>query len=178
MDLTEWDTILPEIYVRVPDLPDVLVKSALLDAADDFFRETWIWEESVGPVIRMPGFQYAELSLYGELAVLGLVYTEVPMEFIAPETVEISDKWPAEVPYNVRAAVIPLEDLGGIRKDLWAQYRQGLIARTLYHLHLIPDQDWTNAETAMFYNTRYREVVGDARRDRNRVKRVKPRRFV
>lgn len=166
--------LLPYVMPEVPGANVIAVERAILNAAREFCRQTWVWTHQPTVTIRA-GRTYATLAprIPAKSAVCGLDGWESEDTSIAPSLrngdteLFVDDAPAADTRYVLTLALFPSRTADEMPDWLAGAHRDAITAHAKHEIMLLPEKTWTNPGRAQVLYTIFSDAVNEAKRNRN-----------
>lgn len=166
--------LVPYVMPEVPGANVIAIEQALLNAAREFCRQTWVWTHQPTVTIRA-GRTYATLAprIPAKSAVCGLDGWESEDTSIAPSLrngdteLFVDDAPAADTRYVLTLALFPSRTADEMPDWLAGAHRDAITAHAKHEIMLLPEKTWTNPGRAQVLYTIFSDAVNEAKRNRN-----------
>lgn len=170
----KFSDLISYVLPEVPGANVIAIERALLNAAREFCRQTWVWTHQPTVTIRA-GRAFSALAsrIPAKSAVCGLVEWESEDTSVAPalrngDTELFVDDAPTiDTRYVVTLALFPSRAADEMPDWLDAAHRDAIAAYAKHELMLIPEKVWSNPARAQMLYTIFVDAVNDEKRNRN-----------
>lgn len=182
--LSTW---LKDILPHTPGVVRTVARRELIQAAKEFFRESYAWRATLdavdvtqgvtaytaaSPVTNVDIHQILDIEFNG-LPLRGIVDrprgerpTGTPTQWYSTGT-DTFELWPEPVQTDaatmiVRVALVPSDDLDELPDAMYRRYKDAVEDGTLGRLFSHPAKPYSNPTMATYHLTRFREAIGYA----------------
>lgn len=168
--MIKFEQFYPWLMVNVADCPSIVIDAALRDAAREYCDKTLVWfDDCVVELVPEQLIYDLPPQCAGQLIKHQLCGDVHHVDAVSANLLRLNQLTTSgEV--NIRRYWIPTTAAMTLPNLLYEDpsHQRGIIAYTLYRLHTMANQAWTNPQMAAAYLIEYSQRLREARTDTNR----------
>lgn len=183
-----WKTFYPHVQPHVPGCPEVTIDYHLQTAAENLCKRAEIWRDTLGPEITVAGVAEYKVSTFGQSRlenipalyldgaklhrVTDLYHTESPdhpqgkplrFSVYGDETVKFFPTPDKEYTFQGTMVLTPSAGASGVPDFVYEDHQQTVTYGALATLMAVPHKEWSDAERADYYHSKFWRCVDDAK---------------
>jgi hypothetical protein len=205
MALTKWSAFFPYVAPDVYECPEITMEIAVKDAAIEFCRRTFVWQEQLDQVMTIKNINTYDLEVPTgsicenviDVIVDGKRLTPVKFRDLPPnretskgkslayslifgDQIRLYPTPDSNGKMDITAALTPSNSASGIDSTIFERYKEIIAHGAKHRLMNVPSKSWSNPALGQYHMTQFMRGVGEARlrvdNDQSHV--VQTRRFV
>lgn len=168
----------PKIIGHVPGCPEFLIEDAARDAAREYCKDTWVWQDGAGENEEIEVDPYEEQTVYDLtneddaviIAVSAVLRNGTPMKpgieyarAVKDARLVLSSPLSASDEVEVKRVHRPSATAAVIPDFLLEDHAGGIANRAIASLLTMAAKPWTDASKAMYHEGLYLAAVSEAR---------------
>lgn len=188
MAQVKWSSFYQYVAPDVYECPEITMEIAVRDAAIEFCRRTFVWQEMLDPVITIKNISEYDLEMPSGTVVEhvleaicdGRELTAVKLRDLPTNRDTFVGKPTAyslmfgdqvklyPVPDNkgllrLMVALTPSSTASGIDSTLFERYKEVIAHGAKHRLMSVPSKSWSNPAAAQYHMTQFMRGIGEAR---------------